>query len=229
MAAAAAKQPCGLSRGCGRVEIWPLKTNAAFLARAAADEAYLAGDVDTGFIERRAEYLLPAADPPAEAFQAAARALVAVDPGDPWSALTGFRPNADPDRGVRVQVGGISATVGLNDEAADAQVAAIDGEQVVFARGGAWLFSLPQAEAAAAGEAAGDGAILSAMPGIVTSVEVAAGDRVQKRARLLIVEAMKTELTQYAPFDGVVTELNVEVGDQVSEGSLLVRIEKLDD
>ena len=35
-----------------QVEVWPVKTNAGFLARASADPDFRAGDVDTGFIPR---------------------------------------------------------------------------------------------------------------------------------------------------------------------------------
>ena len=46
--AAAAK----LAAACRAVEVWPVKTNAAFLARAAADPDFVAGRIDTGFIAR---------------------------------------------------------------------------------------------------------------------------------------------------------------------------------
>ncbi|MEZ5592150.1 MAG: acetyl-CoA carboxylase biotin carboxyl carrier protein subunit [Gammaproteobacteria bacterium] len=39
---------------------------------------------------------------------------------------------------------------------------------------------------------------------------------------LLIMEAMKMELTLSAPCTGVVTALNVVPGDQVTEGSVLL-------
>src|SRR5690606_20668203 len=41
------------------VEIWPVRTNAAFLARAAADPDFRGGAVDTGFIPARLDRLLP--------------------------------------------------------------------------------------------------------------------------------------------------------------------------
>jgi 3-methylcrotonyl-CoA carboxylase alpha subunit len=40
-----------LARVCEKVEVWPVKTNAAFLARALNNAAFLAGEVDTGFID----------------------------------------------------------------------------------------------------------------------------------------------------------------------------------
>ena len=48
-----------LAEACRAVEVWPVKTNAAFLARAAADPDFLRGGVDTGFIERNAARVVP--------------------------------------------------------------------------------------------------------------------------------------------------------------------------
>src|SRR3546814_6182522 len=56
----------------------------------------------------------------------------------------------------------------------------------------------------AAGSVAGDGAILSPMPGKIIAVDVSAGDAVTKGQRLLTLEAMKMEHTLTAPFDGIV-------------------------
>ncbi len=46
---AAARQ---MARACECVEVWPVHTNAAFLARVARHPAFIAGELDTGFIER---------------------------------------------------------------------------------------------------------------------------------------------------------------------------------
>ena len=70
-----------------------------------------------------------------------------------------------------------------------------------------------------------DGDIEAPMPGKVTAVEVAAGDKVAKGQRLLTLEAMKMEHALTAPFDGTVAELNATAGAQVTEGQLLVRVE----
>ena len=45
------------------------------------------------------------------------------------------------------------------------------------------------------------------MPGRVTAVEVAKGEKVAKGQRLLTLEAMKMEHALTAPFDGTVAEL----------------------
>ena len=87
-------------------------------------------------------------------------------------------------------------------------------------------FAFPRGDGGGAGGTAGDGAIVSPMPGKIIALEVAAGDAVTKGQKLLTLEAMKMEHSLTAPFDGKVAELNAEAGAQVSEGALLVRIEK---
>jgi acetyl-CoA/propionyl-CoA carboxylase biotin carboxyl carrier protein len=53
------------------------------------------------------------------------------------------------------------------------------------------------------------------MPGTVTLVQAAVGDRVDAGAPLLVVEAMKMEHVLTAPLAGTVTELGVTAGQQV--------------
>ncbi len=70
--------------------------------------------------------------------------------------------------------------------------------------------------------ASGDGKLTSPMPGRIVQVLVAAGAEVKRGAPLLVVEAMKMELTIAAPADGIVETLRYRVGDQVEEGTELV-------
>ncbi len=74
-------------------------------------------------------------------------------------------------------------------------------------------------------EAAGAGRVASPIPARVTRVLVAAGDAVVKGAALIVVEAMKTEITLAAPADGVVAEVRVTVGEMIEEGVELVTFE----
>jgi 3-methylcrotonyl-CoA carboxylase alpha subunit len=215
--AAAAK----LSAACGAVEVWPVRTNAAFLARAAGAEDFLAGRIDTGFIERHAEALIPAAEPSARIVAAAATALVDMDDADPWIALQGFRLNAAPDLRTAVDIGG---RIHVADRAPAGVVADVAGERVLFLDGEAWSFGPPVADNVAGAAAVSDGLISSPMPGRVAAVLVEPGERVTKAQRLIVLEAMKMEHALAAPFDGVVADLSVKAGDQVAEGAPLARI-----
>jgi len=72
--------------------------------------------------------------------------------------------------------------------------------------------------------AGGEGRIIAPMPGKIINVMVCKGDAVNKDQPLLIMEAMKMEMTIRAGVSGVVEELPVAVNDQVTDGSLLVSI-----
>ena len=201
-------------------QVWPVRTNAAFLARAAAHPDFVAGRVDTGFIERHADALIPAAEPSPAVLALAATAILPAVTGDPWTSLRGFRTNAASSLQVTVEVAGKPYLV-----AGDQASAAVVADGVLFLDGEAWPFGPRRADhIAGAGE--GDGAILAPMPGRVIAVLVEAGQAVTKGQRMLVLEAMKMEQALLAPFDGVVAELKVTEGAQVSEGTMLARIDK---
>ncbi len=97
-----------LADACREVEVWPVKTNAGFMARCLEHPRFVAGDVDTGFIAAEEGTLIGAAD--SEDRQLAATALFAQyeyepdhrsgnDYFTPWDSVTGalaFRLNARP-------------------------------------------------------------------------------------------------------------------------------------
>ena len=218
-----------LAKACGEIEVWPVRTNAAFLTRTAGDAAFIAGDVDTGFIERHADRLIPAAEPGEAVLQGAAAALLPTNLSDPWTGLTGFRANADPERRIEVEVAGIAHIVAIGSAPSKAHIASISDEDILFLDGEAWPIGRPRADHASGGHGGGDGAILSPMPGRIVSVDVAEGDTVTKGQKLLVLEAMKMEQALTAPFDGVVTALSAVAGGQVAEGVTLAKIEKKED
>jgi len=211
-----------LAHAMAGVEIWPVRTNAAFLARTLKHTDFLAGAVDTGFIARHLADLVPSADPDEPVLQAAAAALLPSEAQEPWTALTGFRLNADTYRLVSVEVNGLPHLVSLDHSRRRGGNGPGD---VVFIDGEAWSFGLPRADHAVSGHNLTDGAVIAPMPGTVIAVSVGKGDRVVRAQPLVVIEAMKMEQTLSAPFDGTVTELKVVSGSQVTEGSLLVRIE----
>jgi biotin carboxyl carrier protein len=63
------------------------------------------------------------------------------------------------------------------------------------------------------------------MPGKVVRVLVAAGDRVQPRQPVVVVEAMKMENELRAPKAGVVAHVAVETGASVDAGDTLLTID----
>ncbi len=239
-----------LAAACGAIEVWPVRTNAAFLARVAADPAFLAGAIDTGFIERHAERLIPGLEPGEEVIRAAARALLPVHREDPWSGLPGFRsagvPYSDVAVAIAIATGERTYVAGLSDASpADTEVASASavaaasslavgrpaavircgGDRVVFWRGEAWRFGAPAAERVGGRATTSDGLLRAPMPGRVVAVAVRVGDAVTRGQTLVSLEAMKMEQALVAPFAGRVAALSAAVGDQVAEETVLVRIE----
>ncbi|MDB6084467.1 MAG: Carbamoyl-phosphate synthase chain, ATP-binding [Gammaproteobacteria bacterium] len=219
-----------LAAACGGVQVWPVHTNAAFLARVADDAAFIAGEIDTGFIERRAGTLIPPLEPDEAVVRAAARALLPGAANGPWTGLIGFRQNAPAHMKVdvavaeRVHSASIEFSGAAEPARAPVSIADIDGERVLFRRGEAWRFGPPGSDRVAAVAAISDGVLQSPMPGRIVSVAVRQGQTVTRGQSLLSLEAMKMEHALIAPFDGRVAELSVSVGDQVAENVMLLRI-----
>lgn len=102
-------------------------------------------------------------------------------------------------------------------------VAVRDGDKVhVSYRGQTYL--IEKALRLKGGKGAGNGEMRAPMPGLIVDVLVAAGDKVAKGDKVLVLEAMKTQQSFNAPFDGVVKELNVQKGAQVVDGQLLALV-----
>jgi 3-methylcrotonyl-CoA carboxylase alpha subunit len=223
-----------LARACAAVEVWPVHSNAAFLARVAAHPAFIAADIDTGFIERHADALIPPAQPDGPVVQAAAQALLHASwaTGDrAWTRLVGFRANAPASRTVAVAIDDRSHLTQVappdTDEYEPPATVTIDGKRVLFVAGAAWRVGVPTSARVAADGAASDGALRSPMPGRVVGVWVQNGQSVTRGEVLIAVEAMKMEHALVAPFDGIIAEVRVAVGDQVAENVLLARVARV--
>jgi 3-methylcrotonyl-CoA carboxylase alpha subunit len=95
----------------------------------------------------------------------------------------------------------------------------------VFFEGRAHAFSVVDpSRGAGQGDEAG-GRLTAPMPGKVIALLAEVGQRVEKGAPLLVLEAMKMEHTIKAPRAGVVKGFRFDAGDQVSEGVELVELE----
>src|SRR3546814_7073300 len=113
----------------------------------------------------------------------------------PPSLQAGFRLNAPDVRTAPFLLDGKRVDVALHGPGTDEPASAM----LVAESGSVWQLS-PWRAVGAAGSVAGDGAILSPMPGKIIAVDVSAGDAVTKGQRLLTLEAMKMEHTLTAPF-----------------------------
>lgn len=223
-------------------------TNAGFLRRLLAHPAVVAGELDTGLVERDAQSLVPT-EVPSEVYEAAAavrESALAPAPApatgwtDPFSVPNGWRMGAEPvpvthhlrvpghePVAHRLPGGGPAPRV----EPGQVTVT-LDGPTHVFHRAGDWLGrdgdswhvqDHDPVEAALLGAAGAGGldALTAPMPGTVTVVKVAVGDEVVAGQGLLVVEAMKMEHVISAPHDGTVAELDVTPGSTVAMDQVL--------
>ena len=216
-----------LAEACGAVETWPVRTNAAFLARCLDDPDFLAGRIDTGFIGDRLERLAAAPEPSPDLAAAAAAALAALSAegaSAPSRGLAGFRLNAPPREQVRIWCDGQPLLADLDGRPEEADLLDAGEALILFEGGLAFAFSAMPPDPEAGAAAGGDGAVSAPLPGKVAAVSVTEGARVSRGDILLVVEAMKMEHGLAAPFDGIVETLSASVGDQVREGEVLVRV-----
>ncbi len=218
-------------------EVEGVTTNRGFLARLAAHPAFVAGEVDTGFIGRHEAELFEATPPSPAVVAAAALAWLNRHSAGDTGFASSFRLNL-PARthsalwtadGAehRFAAGGEVIEIDGAPVSPDPTVIVISSSEGLEARqkGLSWRFS-PENPAWSGHVAAGpsDGSITSPMPGKVIGLFVKAGDKVSAGDRLLVLEAMKMEHRLTAPFDGEIELVNAKEGAQVAEGALLVKI-----
>jgi propionyl-CoA carboxylase alpha chain len=246
-----------LADALARAHLHGMKTNRDFLVRILRHPEFLAGNADTGFIERHdltapliEDRSLPAA---AAALagqahrRATTRALRTVPTG--WrnnpSQLQTVAFEGGPEIGYRFDRHGRLAELEVNGEPLDdPRLHECSESRVVLEVAGArrtfdvasgtvntadGQVDLAEAPRFTDPAAAPDvNSLASPMPGTVVRVMVTPGEQVAARQPLLTMEAMKMEHEIVAPTAGVITELRVSQGAQVAAGEILAVIDDAD-
>ena len=236
-----------LSSALSHTEVAGSVTNLAFLGALTRHEGFAAGDVDTGLIERDLEALT--AEPGPGLSDIGAAALCALDllkrEGTGftlWGGQNHFVTLTHAEEQFDVVVTSYGAdrhmiTVGEDQIEAlclngqwkmggdrGPRVAKAGNVVTVFAQSGL-EFHVADPLDQMADSGAGAGVIEAPMPGLVKAVFAKAGQEVNQRDRLAILEAMKMEHSLEAARDGVVAEVLCADGDQVEAGAPLIRLE----
>ncbi|MFF1306492.1 acetyl/propionyl/methylcrotonyl-CoA carboxylase subunit alpha [Streptomyces sp. NPDC058307] len=225
-----------------------VQTNAGFLRRLLAHEAVVAGELDTGLVERVVDDLV-STDVPDEVYEAAAAVrLDALRPRgggwtDPFSVPSGWRLGGSRFTKavgfpLSVQEPVEYVPRGTHTVTDDQVTVTLDGVRHTFHRAGDWVGRDgdawhvrdhdPVAASLTGGGHAGADSLTAPMPGTVTVVKVAVGDEVAAGQSLLVVEAMKMEHVISAPHAGTVAELDVTPGTTVAMDQVLAVITPVD-
>ncbi|NCE86095.1 acetyl/propionyl/methylcrotonyl-CoA carboxylase subunit alpha [Pseudomonas sp. Q1] len=224
-----------------------LKTNLGFLRRIIGHPAFAAAELDTGFIPRYQDELLP---PPGalsdEFWQMAGSAFMQSLPtaDGPWADTRGFRAGLPAEVSLHLSSGGQDRLVTLADSTSQWRDEQLLTEQHgvrrshLAVRQGALLYlrwdgemhavSLFDPIAAVEANQSHQGGLTAPMNGSIVRVLVEVGQSVEAGTQLVVLEAMKMEHSIRAPQAGVVKALFCQEGEMVAEGSALVELETAD-
>ncbi|NMY40955.1 acetyl/propionyl/methylcrotonyl-CoA carboxylase subunit alpha [Pseudomonas sp. WS 5013] len=228
-------------------------SNLPFLRRVLAHPAFANAELDTGFIGRHQEQLLPAVtELPGEFWQLAAEAWLHSeaprrshdDYHSPWATSSGWRSGLAAETDLHLRSGEQRHTVHLRGSAQSKLL----GEQLWTEQDGLrrahrairqgdalyleWqgrLHEVRRVDPIAEAEAshAQHGGLTAPMNGSIVRVLVEAGQTVEAGQALVVLEAMKMEHSIRAPHAGTVKALYCGEGDMVSEGAALVELEEI--
>ncbi|AVE04499.1 3-methylcrotonyl-CoA carboxylase [Pseudomonas palleroniana] len=224
-----------------------LKTNLGYLRRIIGHPAFAAAELDTGFIPRYQDELLP---PPGalsdEFWQMAGSAFMQSLPtaDGPWADTRGFRAGLPAEVSLHLSCGGQDRLVTLADSTSQWRDEQLLTEQhgvrrshlavrqgaLLYLRWGGEMHAVSLFDPIAAVEAnqSHQGGLTAPMNGSIVRVLVDVGQSVEAGAQLVVLEAMKMEHSIRAPQAGVVKALFCQEGEMVAEGSALVELETAD-
>ncbi|MFG1305140.1 acetyl/propionyl/methylcrotonyl-CoA carboxylase subunit alpha [Xanthobacter autotrophicus] len=224
-----------LDAALAATEVVGLATNRVFLKAIATHPAFAAAELDTNFIARHQDQLLPPPQPVDDTVLAlaalfllkeearqSAEAVDAADPWSPWGRAPGWRLNRD-------------AHVDLNFADRERRIAV----RAHFRPSG-FILSLPGGDMSVEGDAEADGTLRARLDGVALSARV-----IRTGAHLTVfvrggeygVEFIDPRLASQAatgtagrlvaPMPGTIIRIAVEEGQEVAKGAALVVVEAM--
>ncbi|MBS0193187.1 MAG: ATP-grasp domain-containing protein [Proteobacteria bacterium] len=247
------------------------KSNVAFLEALVRHPMVVEGRIDTGYLDRHLDEVLPAPQPPSPTDFAvaataallhdedAARATAAVsdDPHSPWALVDGWRLGHASERvlclmhrgqrhllhasghagsyrvrgdGFEVGVDSARCVDGMLSARCDGQArrsrALADAQRVLLHDGSRRLRfeRVPVFQFGGDAGTGGGNRVSAPMTGRIVLIKVKPGDAVEAGQELLVMEAMKMELSLKAPRKGTVAAIQAGTGDLVEGDAVLVEL-----
>ncbi|HRD46441.1 MAG TPA: biotin/lipoyl-binding protein, partial [Caulobacter sp.] len=222
-----------LAKACEQVEVWPVKTNAAFLAQCAMHPDFVSGAIDTGFIAARLDALVAEQPSSPRAVMAAAASFAMQADEDMWErmpegpfsdGLFGFRVNGPPSFSLPVYENGARRDVTLTGRPWNGTIprhSSFDvryGEYDVTACGMAKCVVF-------AGEEEGDVVVI---PDRDTRVVFEQGHSIEfRRLPPTAAGGEDTDGAVISPMPGKIVSVSVKAGDTVTKGQTLLVLEAM--
>ena len=207
------------STACAQFGCYPLKSNAFFLKYCLNHETFASGNIHTNLISEMFEEGINFPDFETDCMTLAA-GLNPVNGLTPFENSAGWRLNQPSRDHQYVWIDNEPRKLPIGDRLGGWRY---DSTDIVFAGNRAYKIGIPDDLLATA---ASSNALTAPMPGKIIAVNAKAGDSVKAGDPLIIMEAMKMEMTLEAPRDGVVAEVNATADALVTDGEMLLSLEE---
>ncbi|MEP3890790.1 MAG: acetyl/propionyl/methylcrotonyl-CoA carboxylase subunit alpha [Hellea sp.] len=249
--------------GVDEIEVWPLKTNAAFLMNVLTYEDFLRANLSTHFINDYFNDLKPVKLIEFDEIYGLAGLHLYCEANDdtetPFGNHKGWRLNLEKNSTFIFEKNGEPLSVRIVKDGPDFWKIEVGENNYVYLLEDGPLNAKPQdvllhyydwdtktksdyvslhrfgnfvqvpfynpANELLSG---GGNALTAPMPGKIIAVKAKVGDIVKAGDPLIIMEAMKMEMTLEAPRDGVVAEVTAELDALVTDGEMLLALEEIE-
>ena len=211
---------------CRDVHVYPIKTNARFLASCLSHPQFIAGDVSTNFIAQNTADLFGGNSIADDADSIALALLPQID-DTPFGDTGGWQLNQTPRANFTKSHEGEDLRLPISPDSKKVKKHLTLYEHpkgdVIFVDGKSYLLEAVTISDDVMG---GGNVLVAPMPGKIISVNVKSGDTVKQGDPIIVMEAMKMEMTLEAPRDGIVDSVNTTQDALVADGDILLSLKE---